>query len=51
VADFTRWWIENYMGWGEFRAPPTFPYPIPNRSREEILAEMNAKLARSKETK
>lgn len=24
---FTSWWIENYIGWGQFRSPPTGPMP------------------------
>lgn len=46
---FTAWWVENYMGWGYFRVPPTFPYPIARRSREEELEDMNIKLRASTE--
>jgi hypothetical protein len=45
-GNFTKWWVENYLGWGEFRTPPTFPWPMRNRSKEELLAEMNGKLAK-----
>lgn len=24
---FTSWWIDNYLGWGQFRTPPTGPMP------------------------
>ena len=24
---FTSWWIDNYIGWGEFLSPPTGPMP------------------------
>jgi len=27
TQSFTSWWIDNYIGWGEFRSPPTGPMP------------------------
>lgn len=27
MQSFTSWWIDNYMGWGEFLTPPTGPMP------------------------
>lgn len=24
---FTSWWIDNYIGWGQFKSPPTAPKP------------------------
>lgn len=41
---FTRWWCENYLGWGEFRSPPTFPYPVKSEMVVEKLNTMNANL-------
>jgi hypothetical protein len=46
---FTRWWVENYMGWGEIRVPSTFPCPLPHRNQHELLAEMNGKLAKGED--
>lgn len=48
AMSFTRWWIENYAGWGEFHSIPLgdAPHPCPHRSRDELLAEMNAKLCK-----
>lgn len=47
LRSFTRWWVENYLGWGEFRNPPTFPYPIESETVAEKLNTMNSKLRRS----
>ena len=31
---FTSWWVDNYMGWGEFRSPPTGPMPTENDDKD-----------------
>lgn len=43
---FTRWWVENYLGWGRFRNPATFPYPVKAETMTEKLNTMNSKLRR-----
>jgi hypothetical protein len=32
---FTSWWIDNYVGWGQFRSPPTGPMPTTKQDEKE----------------
>jgi len=32
---FTSWWIDNYIGWGQFRSPPTGPMPVQKEQNNE----------------
>jgi hypothetical protein len=31
---FTSWWVDNYLGWGEFRSPPTGPMPLKEKEKK-----------------
>lgn len=43
----TKWHVENYRGWGSYRNPPTFPYPLPTPPPSETVLLMNKYLDRS----
>lgn len=42
---FTSWWVDNYLGWGQFRSPPTGPKPTEENKMETVETKVSTKAA------